>query len=85
MENKKKMIFEINGNEIMEKGYKVFIEKIKASHAEDPEFGHMPMPDFMEEMLKVTYEHGFEDGCVYIAEFISEIMEGQGKVTVNKN
>lgn len=85
MENKKRMIFEINGNEIMEKGFGKFIENIKSAHAQDPEFGNMPMPDFMEEMLRATYEHGFEDGCVYIAEYISEIMEDKGKVTVNKN
>lgn len=85
MENKKRMIFEINGNEIMDKGFEKFIENIKAANAQDPEFANMPMPDYMEEMLKATYEHGFEDGCVYIAEYISEIMEGHGRVTVNKN
>lgn len=85
MENKKKMIFEINGNEIMEKGFEEFMKIIKAAQAKDPEFANMPMPESMEDMLRATYEHGFQDGCVYIAEYISEIMEGQGRVTVNKN
>ena len=85
MENKKRMIFEINGNEIMDKGFEEFMKGIKAAQAKDPLFADMPMPESMEEMLRATYEHGFEDGCVYIAEYISEIMEGQGKVIVNKN
>jgi hypothetical protein len=85
MENKKKMIFEIDGNEIMDKGFEEFMAIIKKAQANEPEFANMPMPESMEEMLKATYQHGFQDGCVYIAEYISDIMEGQGKVSVNKN
>lgn len=85
MENKKKMIYEINGNEIMDKSFNKFLSMIEEQRLKDDETKDMPFPEFMIEMLKQTYESGFEDGCIHIAEHISEIMEGQGSVTVNKN
>ena len=85
MSDKKKMIYEINGNDLMEKGFNAFIADIEKSHNETPELANYPMPQAFKDMLKETYQMGFEDGCLAIAEQVKEALGGHGTVTVNKN
>lgn len=85
MSDKKKMIYEINGNDLMEKGFNAFITDIEKAHNETPELAGYPMPQAFKDMLRETYEMGFEDGVHAIAKQVQEALGSNGTVTVNKN
>lgn len=85
MEKKKKMIYEINGKELMDKGFNAFIADIEKAHNEHPELNGFPMPQAFKDMLRETYEMGFEDGCLAIAEQVKIALDGHGTVTINEN
>jgi hypothetical protein len=82
---KKKMIYDIDANELMEQGFKDFIGGIEKANSEDPELKNFPMPQSFKEMLKDTYESGFIDGCIIIGKQIQTILEGDATVKVNVN
>lgn len=82
---KKKMIYDIDANELMEKSFKDFIEGIEKANSEDPELKNFPMPEAFKDMLQETYEAGFVDGCIHIGKQIQTILEGDATVKVNVN
>ena len=82
---KKKMIYDIDANELMEQGFKDFIGGIEKAQAEDPELKDFPMPQAFKDMLQDTYEAGFVDGCIHIGKQIQTILEGDATVKVNVN
>jgi len=82
---KKKMIYDIDANELMEKSFKDFIEGIEKANSEDPELKNFPMPQAFKEMLQETYEAGFVDGCIHIGKQIQTILEGDATIKVNVN
>lgn len=82
---KKKMIYDINANELMEQGFKDFIKGIEKANSEDPELKDFAMPQAFKDMLQDTYEAGFVDGCIHIGKQIQTILEGDATVKVNVN
>jgi hypothetical protein len=82
---KKKMIYDIDANELMEKSFKDFIEGIEKANNEDPELKNFPMPQSFKDMLQDTYEAGFVDGCIHIGKQIQTILEGDATIKVNVN
>ena len=79
------MIYDIDANELMEKGFKDFIGGIEKANSEDPELKNFPMPQSFKDMLQDTYEAGFVDGCIIIGKQIQTILEGDATVKVNVN
>ena len=82
---KKKMIYDIDANELMEKSFKDFIEGIEKANSKDPELKDFAMPQAFKDMLQDTYEAGFVDGCINIGKQIQSILEGDATVKVNVN